>query len=97
MIDGLGKKLLELRQASGQTRKEVAPKLNISVSVLANYENDIRNPSLEVLKKLAEYYHCSADYLLGIDTANTAKMIDVSMLNDKQHQRLQALLQTIQE
>ena len=53
MIDGLGKKLLELRQASGQTRKEVAPKLNISVSVLANYENDIRNRSPEFLKNLA--------------------------------------------
>nr|WP_304578670.1 helix-turn-helix transcriptional regulator [uncultured Acetatifactor sp.] len=97
MIDGLGKKLLELRQASGQTRKEVAPKLDISVSVLANYENDIRTPSLEVLKKLAEYYHCSADYLLDIDKTGTAKMMDVSMLNDKQYQLLQALLQSVQE
>ena len=97
MIDGLGKKLLELRQASGQTRKEVEPKLDISVSVLANYENDIRTPSLEVLKKLAEYYHCSADYLLDIDKAGTAKMMDVSMLNDKQYQLLQALLQSVQE
>lgn len=97
MIKDLGKRLQEQRILRNLSQKQVASSLNVSASVISNYESGERTPSVDKIIMLARLYHCSTDYLLGIDKTNTAKTIDVSMLNDKQYQLLQALLQTMQE
>ena len=97
MISGLGQRLQEQRILRNLSQKQVASSIGVSASVVSNYESGERTPSIEILISLAHLYHCSADYLLGIDKADTAKLLDVSMLNNKQYQLLQALLQTVQE
>ena len=54
--------------------------LGITKSVVSFYELQARSPSPEVLAKLAQIFHVSADYLLGLDTRET---IDVSGLAEK--------------
>ena len=79
------------------SQKQVASSIGVSASVISNYESNERTPSTEILRSLAHLYHCSTDYLLGIDKSNTVKLLDVSMLNDKQYQLLQAFLLSLQE
>lgn len=38
---------------------------DISESAISNYENGIHYPDLDTLRKLAEYFHVSTDFLLG--------------------------------
>ena len=97
MINGLGQRLQEQRILRNLSQKQVASSIGVSASVISNYESNERTPSTEILRSLAHLYHCSTDYLLGIDKSNTVKRLDVSMLNDKQYQLLQAFLLSLQE
>ena len=95
MINDLGKRLQEQRLLCKLSQKQVASMINTSASVISNYEKGDRQPSLTVLIAFAQIYHCSTDYLLGIDKSD--KQLDVSMLNDKQYQLLQSFLLSLQE
>ncbi len=57
--------LKEIRMENGLTRAELARALNLNQGTLANYENETREASYEVLIALAEYFDVSVDELLG--------------------------------
>ncbi len=61
----LAKRLVELRSAKKQSRREVAARTGITERTYQRYENAERDPSAPVLLALADYYDVSADYLLG--------------------------------
>ena len=63
----LSDRLVDLRQAHGQSQSYVASKLGIKRSTLANYESGIREPTFTTLCAMADYYNVSTDYLLGRD------------------------------
>jgi len=52
----LGEKWKAKREEAGLTLNEVSEKVNISPSYLSQIENANANPSLDLLKKLAEFY-----------------------------------------
>ena len=54
-----------LRQEKGISQRKAAKELGISQALLSHYENGIREPGLAFVKKACDYYHVSADYLLG--------------------------------
>lgn len=96
MIQGLGKRLQEQRMNLKISQKEAASAVGCSASIISNYESGERTPSVEALISLAGLYHCSTDYLLGIDkTPVTA--LDVSMLDSKQLRLLQDFLYGLSE
>ena len=67
MVQGLGERLTEQRLLRKLSQKEVAQAIDVSVSVISNYEHGERTPSVETLMSLAGLYRCSVDYLLGIE------------------------------
>ena len=58
-------KIKTLREESGKTQAQIAEILQISRQVYANYENEINQPSPQMLITMADYFQCSIDYLLG--------------------------------
>ncbi len=60
-------KLRDLRLKKGYTLKQTAAALNLTISAYSNYEQGIREPSLEIIKKICVLFEVSADYLLGLD------------------------------
>ena len=58
-------KLKSLRLESEKTQSQVASALSISRQVYANYENEINLPDPYMLIKLADFFGCTTDYLLG--------------------------------
>lgn len=81
MVD-FGNILKELRLQAGMTQKELATKVGVTKSVISYYELSERSPSPEVLIKLANIFHVTTDYLLGIE-AKSAPMLDMAGLNDE--------------
>jgi transcriptional regulator with XRE-family HTH domain len=59
-------RLRELRTATNKTQKEIASTLGVSVSTVGMYETGKRIPKPDTLKKLAQLYNVSSDYLIGI-------------------------------
>lgn len=45
--------------------KDLAPKLCLSASTLSNYAQGIREPDYDTLRRIADYFGVSIDYLLG--------------------------------
>lgn len=60
----LEKSLKELRKQLKKTQEEVASDLCLHKSTYKNYELGLREPDFETLKKLADYFHTTIDYLL---------------------------------
>lgn len=50
------KKMKELRIANGLTQKQLADSLNVSQNAVYNWENEKREPSLDMIKKIAKVF-----------------------------------------
>ena len=68
-------RLKQLRYESGLPQTELAEKLNITRSSLCNYELGRREPSLEILNIIADFFNVDIDYLVG-KTDKTTLIID---------------------
>ena len=62
--------LKQLRKEKNKTQEEIAEMLNLSLTGYSYYEQNKREPSIETLIKLADYYDVSLDYLVGRQYAN---------------------------
>ncbi|MCY9350692.1 helix-turn-helix transcriptional regulator [Bacillus licheniformis] len=60
----LGKKIATLRKEMGLSQYELADRLGFSRGKLANYEQGTREPDYETLKKIADFFEVTTDYLL---------------------------------
>ena len=59
------RRIYDLREDNDLTQKAIAAYLQIHPNVYRRYEKGIREFPLELIIKLADYYHVSTDYLLG--------------------------------
>ena len=57
--------LKEIRKHCNLTQQQVADHLNCSAVAYSRYENGIREPSIDILIKLAALFDVSVDYLVG--------------------------------
>ena len=60
-----GQKLKQARKETGYTLKEIQEFLKIPYSTLSRYETGVREPDIETLGKLIDFYEINADWLLG--------------------------------
>ncbi len=59
-------RLTDLRIDSDKTQQEIADLLDCKREVYRRYEKGIHEIPVWALIKLAEYYHTSTDYILGL-------------------------------
>ena len=64
MPDTIGGRIRQARKTAGLTQRELSERAFISESYLTLIELDKRNPSTDVVSKLAEILNISADHLL---------------------------------
>ena len=62
--DTLLKNLKKLREIHGLSQQRFADLFNLSQQSIYKYENDISEPSIETLTKIADYFNTSIDYLV---------------------------------
>lgn len=78
-------RLVELRTSAGLSQEAVARGLGVSRSTLAGWEVGNREPAIDKIKAIANFYHCTIDYLLGGD----------DVLEDNIPSEQRAILQTL--
>jgi transcriptional regulator with XRE-family HTH domain len=57
-------KIKELRKEKGATALTLSNEIGVERSTYSNYEQGIREPSYEILKRISKYFDVSIDYLL---------------------------------
>ena len=62
----MNERLKLLRKEKGVSQAVVAKAIGITLSAYSNYEQGIREPSIQIIIALCRYYNVSADYLLGL-------------------------------
>lgn len=77
MIIDLAPRLRQLRLEKHLRQDQVAALIGIDKSNVSAYENDLRQPSCEILARFANLYRVSVDFLLG---RNDNQTLDVSGL-----------------
>lgn len=65
--DVLPTRLRMERARTNETQKQVAERIGITASALCYYEQGARVPTMQTLRKLAEGYGVSLDYLAGTE------------------------------
>ena len=82
MATDFSRTLSLLRQERGLSQRKTAAALGISQALLSHYENGIREPGLGFVVKVCDYYHVSADYLLGRTLSRDGAIIGADDLYD---------------
>ena len=91
----IGERIRTLRKAMGISQVDLARELKITKQAVSNWENGNISPSTEVIRKLALFFGCSADYLLELES-NHATM-DVSGLSPTQAIHIRQIVNDLKE
>ena len=81
MIETMGSRITQLREQSGMSQSTLARRMHISRASVQSWESGVNLPSTDNLICLAEIFHVSTDYLLGLQQNST---LDVSGLDEEQ-------------
>ncbi len=76
-------KIKELRERLGLSQKQVAEKLNIRYGTYQNYELNRRQPDINMQIKLADFFHCSLDELVGRENCD---VLNLNMLHKEERE-----------
>ena len=92
MNETFGDRIRRLREERKLKQDQVAKMLCINRKAISHYENNLREPSFEMLVKMAELYHVSTDYLLGIEKQY---VVDVSQLSTREDSLIRELVKDL--
>lgn len=91
-------RLKELRKARKYKQTEIAEMLSCSQGVYSRYENEEREPPFDIIKKLADIYGVTVDYLMGRDeTATETSPIEIAPADDPLTEQIMAEARAMNE
>lgn len=65
-MDFLGDRIRYLRESAGLKQKDMAFEFSLNENTWSQYETNKRTPDIDTIKKIAEYFHVSIEYLMGL-------------------------------
>lgn len=89
MKNKISANIISLRKSVGLSQDKFAEKLGIPTPTYAHYESGRNEPSISTLIKLADFFGCSVDYLLGHETKN---ILHLDSLTEQQRRAFDLML-----
>lgn len=89
MIILTASRIKELREANALTQTALAKRLSVTRASVNAWEMGISVPSVDKVIDLANLFHVTTDYILGVDSNN---IIDVSNLNKDELELIHRML-----
>lgn len=65
-----GRNMARARRNAGLSQRELAKAVEASPAAINHWENDNRQPDVQMIKKLARCLNVTGDYLLGLDVTD---------------------------
>ena len=75
----LGSRLKELRRSRGLTQADLAAQIHLSPTCINRYEYDLREPDIETIGKIADFFDVDYNYLLG-QTSNSPPQEELDLI-----------------
>lgn len=81
-------RLKQLREAKHINQQKLAMELNVTQAAINKYEKGLSEPDIEMLKKIASFFHVSVDYLIGFSDVSSMyleselSIDDIQIIND---------------
>ena len=86
----LGEQIKKLRLAKNLNQVQLSHHLGVTKQSISNWENNNILPSVDMLKKIAQFFGCTTDYLLELDTHRF--FIETTNLSLEQSAHIQQLI-----
>lgn len=77
-----GDRLKQLLNERRLKQKEFAEDMNVTQNAIHNYVNNKREPSMEMQKKIADYFGVTIDYMMRSDEELSANSLDSKWKNN---------------
>ena len=92
-------RIKNLRQSKELTQVQLAEKLSVKKQSISNWENDNIMPSVDMLVRIADFFHVSTDYLLGrdIQEPSAPQILDITGLTPRQIEHIQCIVDDLRE
>ncbi len=72
----IGEKIKYLRESNHLNQSKIADYLGVKINTYSQYENNLRSPNYNTVKKISEYYKVTIDYLLDEKFDDSFAFID---------------------
>ena len=89
-----GNHLRMLRERYGISQEELGRRVGRAGSVISNYENNLKLPSLDVLITMSEIYNVSLDYLVGF---NKEDQVLLTNMTEEQRDLIHRLIKELKQ
>lgn len=89
-----GLRIRTLRERQHWSQEQLGRRIGRSKSVVSSYENNLKVPPLSVLTEMATEFHCSLDYLVGMEKT---EMLSMAGLSDSQCMLAELLITEFRE
>lgn len=76
------KRIKELRDTRNISQQRLAEELNVTQAMVSKYELGVSEPDIGMIKRIAEYFGVSSDYLLELSDDKIA--VSVSGLSEEE-------------
>jgi len=92
-------RIKNLRQAKELNQVQLAEKLGVKKQSISNWENDNIMPSIDMLVRIADFFHVSTDYLLGrnVQEPEAPQMLDITGLTPRQAEHVQFIVDDLRQ
>ena len=90
----LGEQIHALRIARNLSQVQLANRLGVTKQSVSNWENNNILPSVDMLKQIAVFFHCSTDYLLELEEGKV--FIETTNLTLEQTAHIQQLVSDLE-
>ena len=92
-------RIKNLRKSRELNQVQLAEKLGVKKQSISNWENDNIMPSVDMLVKIADFFHVSTDYLLGreVHKASAPQVLDVTGLTPRQIEHIKYIVDDLRQ
>jgi len=87
-------RIKELRNSLGINQVEFGKRIGVTKQCISNWESGYIQPSIDMLRRIAETFSVSTDYLLGLSDKPT---LDVEGLTNEEILHLRAIIDDIRK
>lgn len=84
MLD-IGSKIIALRKKFNISQSELAKRVDVSRTIIGNYERNENTPSIDILLKIAKEFNVSVDFLIGEGELSSYDKEVLKRINDIEH------------
>lgn len=81
-MENFATRLKRMRKERGLTQQQASNGIGINIKKLASYEENRATPPPDLIIRIARFFKCTTDYLLGVEVITTVSIIGSDLIKN---------------